>query len=132
MNTETKRRSTWQQAAVREALGEVGTFISAQQLFHRMADEGSSVSVATIYRSLARLAEDGQADVHLDPDGQQLFRACDTAHHHHHLICRQCGATVEISAEPVERWARETAAEHGYIAESHVIDIIGLCPDCAR
>lgn len=131
MTTETKRRNTWQQVAVREALSEADSFISAQQLYHRMAEDGSSVSVATIYRALARLADDGLADVHLDADGQQLFRACDTAHHHHHLICRQCGATVEISAEPVERWARETAAEHGYVAESHVIDIIGLCPKCA-
>ncbi|MCD7101366.1 Fur family transcriptional regulator [Pseudoclavibacter sp. 13-3] len=128
--TDVKRRNTWQQTAVREALEREHGFINAQALHLRMANAGSTVSVATVYRALSRMAEDGEADVHIDTDGQQLFRACGSEAHHHHLICRRCGATVEISAPPVERWAREVAAEHGYTDETHVIDVIGLCPKC--
>jgi Fur family ferric uptake transcriptional regulator len=127
-----KRRNTWQQTAVRDALEREAGFLSAQALHQRLLEAGSTVSVATVYRVLSRMADDGLADVHIDPDGQQLFRACGDEPHHHHLICRRCGAAVEIVAPPVERWAAGVAREHGYTEATHVIDVIGLCPRCTR
>jgi len=123
------RRQTWQRVAVREALeGSLG-FVSAQTLHQTMRTEGSPIGLATVYRALADLASDGVAD-HLQQGGESLYRACSSQKHHHHLICRECGATVEISAAPVEAWARATAAEHGYTEPEHVVDVFGRCPDC--
>ena len=62
--------------------------------------------------------------------GEALYRAC-TPTHHHHLICRSCGRTVELEAAAVERWAGQVAATHGFVEPEHVVDIFGLCAVCA-
>ncbi|TXQ91463.1 transcriptional repressor, partial [Escherichia coli] len=73
--------------------------------------------------------EDGEADA-LQPGGEVLYRAC-TRTHHHHLICRSCGRTVELEAAAVEQWAGRVAAAHGFVEPEHVVDIFGLCAECA-
>ena len=55
--------------------------------------------------------------------------AAPTAHHHH-LVCRSCGATIEVEGPAVERWTRAIAAEHGYSDVSHTLEIFGTCPAC--
>lgn len=124
------KRNTWQREAVRQALAETEGFVSAQALHASLRGTGSAVGLATVYRALADLAEEGDADS-LQQDGESLYRACTPGSHHHHLICRQCGATVEIAADPVEAWAHRVAAEHGYTDPHHVVDVFGLCPACS-
>lgn len=126
---ESKRRNTRQKDAVKHALGEAVGFVSAQQLHLVLRNHGSTVGLATVYRALADLAEVGDADSLQSKDGELLYRAC-TTDHHHHLICRACGKTVEIEAERVERWADEVASEHGFTQPSHTIDIFGTCLSC--
>jgi Fur family ferric uptake transcriptional regulator len=78
---------------------------------------------------MADLAASGDADALQSKDGELLYRAC-TTDHHHHLICRACGKTIEIEAERVEKWADEVAKEHGFTQPSHTIDIFGTCSSC--
>lgn len=124
-----KRRNTRQKDAVRHALGEAIGFVSAQQLHQVLKNHGSTIGLATVYRALADLAEAGEADSLQSKDGELLYRACTTSHHHH-LICRACGTTVEIEAEKVEKWADEVASAHGFTQPSHTIDIFGICSTC--
>ncbi|WP_157157653.1 MULTISPECIES: transcriptional repressor [unclassified Diaminobutyricimonas] len=124
------KRNTWQREAVREALGDAEGFVSAQALHSTLRETGSPIGLATVYRALASLAGAGEADS-LQQDGESLYRAC-TSGHHHHLICRNCGITVEIEADPIEAWARQVAAEHGFTEPSHVVDVFGLCAECSR
>jgi len=124
------KRNTWQREAVVTGLTQVGGFISAQALFARLRDEGSTISLATVYRALTDLVGEGQADSLLSPEGENLYRACASGEHHHHLICRSCGATVEIDAEPVEAWAQQVATANGFSKAQHVVDVFGLCADC--
>jgi Fur family ferric uptake transcriptional regulator len=126
---ESKRRNTRQKDAVKHALGEVIGFVSAQQLHLVLRNHGSTIGLATVYRALADLADAGEADSLQSKDGEIVYRACTTGHHHH-LICRVCGKTVEIEAEKVERWADEVAGEHGFTQPSHTIDIFGTCLSC--
>ena len=125
------RRNTWQREAVRAALAERTDFVSAQRLHAELRDAGSTIGLATVYRALTDLVESHEADALQSPDGENLFRFCASSGHHHHLICRQCGQTREIEADPVEQWAAQVAAEHGFIKPQHVVDVFGLCPACA-
>jgi Fur family transcriptional regulator, ferric uptake regulator len=124
------QRNTWQRERVREALSDARGFVSAQSLHATLRDENTGIGLATVYRTLAGLAAQGDADSLQSPEGENLFRACTSAGHHHHLICRNCGRTVEIEATAVEKWAQSTAAEHGFTAAEHVVDIFGLCATC--
>jgi Fur family ferric uptake transcriptional regulator len=124
------KRNTWQRAAVRDALGSTGAFVSAQDLYAELRESGSTIGLATVYRALAGLAEDGDADSLQSTEGESLYRACSSDGHHHHLICRNCGTTVEIQADAVEEWAAATAAENGFTRPQHIVDIFGLCAAC--
>ncbi|HEU5224120.1 MAG TPA: Fur family transcriptional regulator [Candidatus Lumbricidophila sp.] len=127
----TAKRATWQQSAVRAALADQAGFVSAQALHAQLRDGGSTIGLATVYRSLTGLVESGEADTLQSPEGEALYRSCSTGHHHH-LICRNCGRTVEISAHAVETWARQVAAEHGFTSAEHVVDVFGLCATCTK
>lgn len=126
------QRNTWQRERVREALAEARGFVSAQSLHATLREENTGIGLATVYRALAGLAEHGEADSLQSPEGEALYRACATPGHHHHLICRSCGITVEIEATEVEQWARRTATQHGFTQAEHVVDIFGLCAHCAQ
>lgn len=125
------KRNTWQREAVRSALSKSEGFVSAQSLHSHLRDQGSSIGLATVYRALSDLASEGEADS-LQQEGESLYRACTPGSHHHHLICRNCGLTVEIEADAVEEWARDIAAQHGFTAPNHIVDVFGLCADCSR
>lgn len=126
------QRNTWQRERVREALADARGFVSAQALHATLRDASTGIGLATVYRALAGLASAGDADSLQSPEGEALYRACSTQGHHHHLICRSCGLTVEIEAKDVEQWAHRTAALHGFTAAEHVVDIFGLCAPCSK
>ncbi|MGF6822828.1 Fur family ferric uptake transcriptional regulator [Microbacterium sp. ZKA21] len=126
------QRNTWQRERVRDALADARGFVSAQSLHATLRDENTGIGLATVYRALAGLAASGDADSLQSPEGEALYRACSTQGHHHHLICRSCGLTVEIEATEVEAWAQRTAALHGFTEAAHVVDIFGLCTPCAK
>ena len=125
------RRQTWQRAAVRSALSEREGFVSAQDLHIALKAAGSPIGLATVYRALADLAVDGDADSLQSGDGENLYRACVSQGHHHHLICRSCGRTVEIEADAIEEWAADVAARNGFSDPQHVVDVFGTCDRCS-
>lgn len=126
------RRSTRQQAAVRRVVDDVEAFRSAQEIHHALVDRGEAVGLSTVYRCLAALAASGEIDTLLRDDGETVYRRCSAGRHHHHLVCRLCGATVEVDGPAVERWADRTAEQHGYDEVSHTLEIFGRCAECRQ
>lgn len=122
-------RPTRQRRAVVEALGSFADFRSAQEIHELLGQRGETVGLATVYRTLQRLADAGEVDVLRTEDGEAIYRRCSDTHHHH-LVCRACGATVEVEGPAVERWTRSIAGEHGYAEVSHTLEIFGTCADC--
>jgi Fur family ferric uptake transcriptional regulator len=111
-------------------LDELDDFVSTQELYRILQNQGVSVSLATAYRILQSLADDGLVDVLRNGEGEAVYRRCAVTGHHHHLLCRNCGKAVEVEAPTVETWAARTAEEHGYTEVAHTVEIFGLCPDC--
>lgn len=125
----TAKRNTWQKDAVKHALGEAKGFVSAQELHQTLKKHGSTIGLATVYRALAELAEQRLADSIQSTTGESLFRACGESHHHH-LICDECGATVEIEASEIESWSRGVAQTQGFRLTSHTVELFGICRNC--
>ncbi len=123
-------RPTRQRRAVAAALAGFDDFRSAQEIHDLIREQGDSVGLATVYRTLSTLAEAGEVDMLRTEDGEAIYRRCSDTHHHH-LVCRVCGRTVEVEGPAVERWTSAIAAEHGYAEVSHSLEIFGLCPTCA-
>ncbi len=128
--TSTELRPTRQRTAVAQVLASLAEFRSAQEIHALLAERGDRVGLATVYRTLQRLADAGDVDVLRTEDGEAAYRRCSPSHHHH-LVCRTCGATVEVEGPTVERWTRAIAEEHGYAEVSHTLEIFGRCGGCA-
>jgi Fur family ferric uptake transcriptional regulator len=126
-----ERRPTRQRAALAEALAGAEEFRSAQEIHSALSSSGTAVGLATVYRNLQAMAADGEVDVIRTPDGEAVYRACVSEAHHHHLVCRSCGLTVEVTGDAAERWAEAVAAEHGFSQVRHTMEIDGLCARCA-
>lgn len=126
--TTTTRKPTRQQAAIAQELTSTGDFTSAQDLHARLRAAGSTVGLATVYRTLTTLAAQGDLDVLRTDEGESVYRACSSGHHHH-LVCRQCGCTVEIEGPAVEQWTERVAAQHGFSDVAHTLEIFGTCSE---
>ena len=92
----TTRRPTRQRTAVLELLDEQDTFRSAQDLHAVLREAGTGIGLATVYRTLQAMAGDGEVDVLRTEEGGSVYRRCRTPRHHHHLVCRGCGRTVDV------------------------------------
>ena len=123
--------TTKAQRAVLGVLDGSGTFLSAQDIHARLRAQGNAVGLTSVYRALQALADDGSVDVFRTAAGESTFRRCGSRAHHHHLVCRQCGATVEVEAPGLERWLAAVAREHRYDIDSHTLEVVGVCARCA-
>jgi Fur family ferric uptake transcriptional regulator len=121
---------TRQRVAVREELAREAAFRSAQDVHARLRAAGTRIGLTTVYRALQSMADTGEVDVLRQPDGESVYRRCSTPRHHHHLVCRECGRTVEVDGPAVERWADKVAAEHGFSAVEHTVEVFGTCAGC--
>ncbi|MGZ8743125.1 MAG: Fur family transcriptional regulator [Nocardioides sp.] len=122
-------RPTRQRRAVAAAMQSFDDFRSAQDIHDQLRKAGENVGLSTVYRTLQALADGGEVDMLRTEDGEAVYRRCSTSHHHH-LVCRSCGRTVEVEGPTVERWADAVAGEHGFREVSHTLEIFGTCPTC--
>jgi Fur family ferric uptake transcriptional regulator len=123
-------RASRQRAAVQAAFDRLDGFHSTQDVHARLRAAGDPIGLSTVYRAVQALADDGALDTLRTAGGETLYRRCSTRHHHH-LVCRHCGRTVEVAGPAVERWAGRVAAEHGFAEVSHTLEIVGTCAACS-
>jgi Fur family transcriptional regulator, ferric uptake regulator len=120
-------RRTEQREAILGALRASDRPVTAQEL-HGALD---GVGLATVYRNLQRLADEGTADTLRRENGEQAFLLC-AGGHHHHLSCRLCGRVEEVRDCRLGDWARAVAAEHGFAEVEHQAELVGICADCEK
>ena len=125
----TPGRTTRQRRAIAATMEAFDDFRSAQEIHALLADRGEHVGLSTVYRALQAMAEVGEIDSLRTESGESIYRRCSDTHHHH-LVCRACGATVEVEGPAVEKWTRSVAAAHGYSEVSHTLEIFGTCSSC--
>ena len=125
----TEKRNTWQKTAVLDELSNTEEFVSAQELHQKISKSGKKLGLTTVYRALTEMVEQGLADSLSLSDGEMRYRIC-TPEHHHHLICRVCGKTVEFDLPGFEELAQSVAKQNSFTELSHEIELFGVCKDC--
>lgn len=135
-----RQRNTRQAAAIEQVLRDADGFRTAQEIFDEVRRRGNAGSLTTVYRHVNLLADLGRADVVHHGDGESRYRLCgeprvagasagDADAHHHHVVCRECGRSVEVSGAEVEGWAERVAAAAGYTDVTHTLEVFGRCPE---
>ena len=122
-------RKTRQRVAVDAILSGSAEFRTAQQIHEDLRRGGDRIGLTTVYRTLQSMTVAGELDAIRTNDGETAYRRCSGGHHHH-LVCRSCGRTVEVSGPAVESWASAVAEEHGFRDVSHDLEVFGTCAAC--
>lgn len=122
----TRVRSTRQAAAVVAVLSVTPAFAGARDVYAALRRDGERVGLATVYRHLRVMAEQGTADTIRTSSGETLYRLRRTSATYH-LICRVCGRSVEVDGAEILRWAEGVAAEAGFTLTGQTIELSGLC-----
>jgi Fur family ferric uptake transcriptional regulator len=125
-------RATSQAAALQEVLEDADGFRTVQELLRGAAAgiEGGFGHRLPVFESARR--ERQRRCVHHE-NGETQYRLCgsptrpdaDKDRHHHHLVCRECGRSVQMFGPEVEVWAERVAAAAGYTQVSHTAEIFG-------
>jgi Fur family ferric uptake transcriptional regulator len=120
-------RSTRQRTAIAQALAAVGQPMLPQELLIEAQKSVPSLSLATVYRNLKALVEDGVVDMVSLP-GEATRYESHRHHHHHHFHCKSCQKVFDIDACPGDLGHLLPA---GYLLEEHQLTFYGRCAACA-
>ncbi len=120
---------TPQRRAVITALEECAPFPTVQQLQATVRRMQPDVSLDTIYRNLTLLTELGIVHEIHRPSGN-AYELVQPGHHHHHLICTECGKTECIDICPMNKIYEKEAEKRGFQITGHIFEFYGLCWSC--
>ncbi|MEE8422118.1 MAG: transcriptional repressor [Dehalococcoidia bacterium] len=128
---ESGRRFTMQRAKILTALRHGGGHRTADDIFEqvRVEDPHAGISRSTVYRTLDTLKQ-MQLVSELPGAGTATYEWTDREAPHHHLVCRQCGATTEIAIPALTEIEAEIRARTGFEPDIHHLGITGLCTGC--
>lgn len=104
-----------------------GKSLSAQEIYDLL--QGNGVNFSTVYRNLEMMAKEGILSAVHRENGISGFALC-LNHHHHHLICTDCGATRCINICPMD--LIDKSVWEGFTPIQHRFEIMGVCPECAK
>lgn len=126
-------RSTRQKTLILETLVGIEEFRSAQEIHLLLTKQKVKVGLATVYRTLQKMAEKEEIDAIRNNLGETLYRYCgQNEGHHHHLICSGCGLTVMVEGPAIENWTQKVAKENSFHDVIHNVEIFGICKRCNR
>ncbi|GMG81013.1 Fur family transcriptional regulator [Paralimibaculum aggregatum] len=115
-------RVTRQRAAIVKVLTEAEDHPDAHEVHRRASEIDNTVSLATVYRTLAVLSDKGIVHRHAFEGAPARFETAD-APHHDHIIDVDTGAVVEFASAEIERLQREIARQHGFEVVSHRLEL---------
>jgi Fur family ferric uptake transcriptional regulator len=110
-------------------LGESGGWMGAEAIAARARRYCPSVSLVTVYRTLDLLETLGVARRVHGPTGCHGY-ALASIHDGHFVVCRDCHQVIEFAGCEVDRVVRRVARRTGFQVETHMLELVGLCPDC--
>ena len=122
-------RVTTQRLSVLGELAREPHDATAQQLWERLRRRGVRIGLATVYRTLGALSEEGVVDALSHRSRELCYRLCGEGHHHH-LVCTSCHRVVELPDCDLGSWLEHVAREHDFVATDHQIELSGVCGDC--
>ena len=123
---------TPQRMTVLEVLLRGGGHYSLEEMYNLVNEVDNTIGQATVYRTLKLLVEAGFADALTLHDGITRYELKYGQSHHDHLVCSECGESIEFHSKKLEREIQSIAKQHGFKETSHVVNIIGVCAACRK
>ena len=106
--------------------------LSTDQLFRLVRKKDAKIGFTTVYRTLKLLAECGLASAVAFHDGVARYEHQFNRRNHHHMVCTECGASVEFFLPEAAKLEEEIARKYRFDATRHTFQIYGICEDCRK
>ena len=129
MRRDTQKRATRQLEAVFQALQGDPSHPFADEIYRRVRKKLPRISLATVYRNLQRLAEEGKIRTVLL--GERVARYDPETSDHDHFICESCGRVQDLFLERDRQVDLTPLTNEGYIVTTHNLTVYGICRVCA-
>ncbi len=102
-----------------------------QELGERVSKELPRIGIATVYRTVNLLVEEGSLTRTITDSGIARFEVTPKSHHDH-LSCVGCGKIVEFENDQIERLQEKIAQENGFKLTDHRMELFGECKECQK
>ena len=106
--------------------------LSTDELYRLVRKKDSRIGFTTVYRTLKLLAECGLASEVDFRDGIARFEHQYQRRNHHHLVCTECGSSVEFFSPEIDRIEQEVGRRNKYLPTRHSFQIYGVCQKCRK
>jgi len=123
-------RMTHQREIILSELGKCTTHPTADELYERVKVLLPRISLATVYRNLEILSQEGLIRK-LAISGRQKRFDCDLEHHNH-IYCVQCHRVDNLKKDPVQNISLSSTQSRGYAISGCRVEFFGLCPQCKK
>lgn len=123
-------KATLQRAVIREVMKEAKDHPDAEAVYRRVSSRLSGVGVATVYRNLRQMAEEGELRRIARCGRSDCFDGA--LEPHAHMVCKQCGALIDVY-DPALLSAIESAAQsQGFLVGTEGMTVSGICARCSQ
>lgn len=106
--------------------------LSTEELLRLVKKKDPKIGYTTVYRTLKLLAECGLASEVAFHDGITRYEHQYNRRSHHHMVCTECGSSVEFFSPEVGDLEREIGRQHHYVTTRHTFQIYGICEQCRK
>jgi Fur family ferric uptake transcriptional regulator len=125
-------KHTGQRDTILRTFLETRDHLSTDELYRLVKKEDEGIGFTTVYRTLKLLAECGLASEVAFNDGVARYEHQYNRRNHHHMVCTECGSSVEFFSTDIERIEREIGRKHKYLTTRHTFQIYGVCENCGK
>ena len=122
-------RLTPQRIMILEAVERADSHISAEEIYTQVHRRYPYINISTVYRTLELLEKLGLVIKTDFGEGRVRYHPVDKGHHHH-LVCQECGAIIDIDESTLARLQDVLLARYNFSASLKHVAIFGLCSNC--
>ncbi|HWR37121.1 MAG TPA: Fur family transcriptional regulator [Clostridia bacterium] len=106
--------------------------LSTDELHRLVKKKDPKIGFTTVYRTLKLLSECGLASEVAFQDGVARYEHQYNRRNHHHMVCTECGSSVEFFSPDIERIEQEIGRKHHYVTTRHSFQVYGVCEECRK
>jgi Fur family ferric uptake transcriptional regulator len=125
-------KHTEQRDTILRTFLETREHLSTDELHRLVKKRDPKIGFTTVYRTLKLLAECGLASAVAFHDGIGRFEHQHNRRSHHHMVCTDCGGSVEFFSPEVDKIEQEIGRKFHYETRRHTFQIYGLCEECRK
>jgi len=125
-------KHTEQRDTILRTFLETHDHLSTEELHRLVRRKDARIGFTTVYRTLKLLADCGLASAVAFQDGIARYEPQFKRRSHHHMVCTECGASVEFFSPEIERLEQEIGKRHHFRTTRHSFQIYGVCGACRK